>query len=310
MVYYNSLKDIRLNKKTIITAGKFDGVHRGHQLLLSRAAHLAEETGSVLCVFTFQTSPQARISHKKSSGILDNSERKELFDRMGVDVLVECPFTDAIRTMEPEEFIAKILIGRLNGRGIVVGTDFYFGKDRKGTPELLAREGEKNGLIVEVLDKLMDGDREISSTYVREELKAGRIEKVNELLGFPYYARGVVVHGQKNGHLLGFPTANIIPDEHKLLPPFGVYSTRIQIDGVTYESITNIGKRPTFQGDYVTIETNIPGFKGDLYGKEACVEFRRFVRPERPFSSIGELKSQIRSDVAGLGFAVDGKLAQ
>ena len=285
-----------------MTAGKFDGVHRGHQTLFEKARDIAREKGLKTCVFTFRSSPQAKLAHKRSVSLFDSHEKKSIIEEFGMDILVECPFTEAIRNMEPEEFISEMLIEKLNCKAVVVGTDFYFGKNRSGTPDLLMEKGPELGLQVEVIDKIMDDGREISSTYVREELEKGNIPKVNELLGFPFFAEGEIVHGAHNGHLLGFPTANILPDSHKLLPPSGVYATNITVDGVKYRSITNIGVRPTFDGSFISIETNIPGFKGDLYGKEAKVEFFEFTRPEMKFSSLEELKDQIQSDVRSMGF--------
>ncbi len=302
MLYYKKIDSIEIKENTVVTAGKFDGIHRGHQILFDKARDIAKEIDAKTCVFTFTRSPQAKLSHKKSVSIFDNIERKNIIEEFNMDILVECPFTDTIRNMEPEEFVRDLLIEKLNCKAIVVGTDFCFGKDRRGNPDFLLKTGPQFGIRVEVIDKLLDEGREISSTYVREELEKGNMPKVNELLGFPFSAEGEIVHGAHNGHLLGFPTANIIPDAHKLLPPAGVYSTNITVGGKTYKSITNIGVRPTFDGSFVSIETNIPGFHGDIYGKRAKVEFYEFTRPEKKFGSLEELKAQIRSDVASLGF--------
>lgn len=302
MNYFKRANDIQLDRDTIVTAGKFDGVHRGHRILIDRIKELAVSENCSSAVLTFTTSPQAMLSHKKSLSILDNAERRRLLERDKIDLLAELSFTERLRNLEPDEFIEEILVKKLRCRIFVVGDDFCFGKNRAGNAEYLERESQRFGIRTEVMSKLMDGEREISSTYIREELVKGNIPKVNELLGYPFFAEGVIVHGQHNGHLLGFPTANILPDRNKLLPPAGVYDTRIEIEGTRYKSITNIGVRPTFNGDHVTIETNIPGFSGDLYGKFAKVEFYEFTRPERRFGSLEELKAQIQSDVRSLGF--------
>lgn len=302
MLYCTDIGNYVPERNTIITAGKFDGVHRGHQKLLKRAEEIAKETDCATCVFTFGRSPQAALSHKRSVMILENAERRSVIEQLGADLLFECRFTESIRNMEPVEFVEKILIGQLSCIGIVVGTDFRFGKNRAGDPAFLEEYGRNHGLRVEVIEKLMDQDREISSTYVREELVKGRMEKVNELLGYLWFCEGTIEHGAHNGHLIGFPTVNIVPGHGKLLPPPGVYQTVITIDGITRRSITNIGVRPTFNGTHTTVETNIPGFEGDLYGKKAKVEFLRFVRPEKKFESIDALKKQIESDVRSLGF--------
>ena len=302
MDYYNRAETLRTDTDTIVTAGKFDGLHRGHQMLVDRVKELALLENCRSAVLTFTTSPQAMLSHKKSMSVLDNSERRRLLDRFGVDILLEMHFTEHIRNLEPDEFIEELLVRTLRCRTFVVGDDFCFGRNRAGNAEYLSAESPRFGIRTEVIKKLTDGSREISSTYVREELAKGNIPKVNELLGYPFFAEGMIVHGQHNGHLLGFPTANIIPDSNKILPPAGVYASTIEIEGKIFRSITNIGVRPTFDGDHTTIETNIPGFDGDLYGKFAKVEFFAYKRPERKFGSLEELKAQIQNDVKSLGF--------
>lgn len=302
MEYFKRAEAINIDTDTIVTAGKFDGVHRGHRILIDRIRELSSKENQRSAVLTFTTSPQAMLSHKKSMSILDNEERRRTMERLGIDLLAELPFTEHLRNLEPDEFMEEILVKKLHCRTFVVGDDFCFGKNRAGNAEYLLRESSRFGIKAEVCAKLFDGDREISSTYIREELVKGNIPKVNELLGYAFFAEGVIVHGEHNGHLLGFPTVNILPDKNKILPPAGVYDTRIEIEGKRFKSITNIGVRPTFDGKHVTIETNIPGFEGDLYGKFAKVEFYEFTRPERRFGSLEELKAQIQSDVKSLGF--------
>ena len=300
MIYYKRLEDIEQKAQTVVTLGKFDGVHRGHQKLLDEVFEIAGKQGLMTCVFTFSVLPQAKLSHKKSMTILSNAERRDMLEDMGTDIVIECPFTDAIRNMEPEEFVRVILAERLKCRAAVVGTDFRFGKNRAGTPETLAEAGKKLGIEVRVTDKLMYEGREISSTFIREELVKGDIEKVNSLLGYPFYVEGYVTHGEHNGTKIGFPTANLKPDEHKMLPPNGVYETETTVSGKCFRSITNIGIRPTLGGHAVSIETNIRGFDGDIYGEFIKVRFIRFMRPERKFAGLEELKEQIAKDIGSL----------
>ncbi len=297
MIYYKKLEDIKQEAPVVVTLGKFDGVHRGHQKLLHEVFEIAKKQKLKTCVFTFSVLPQAKLMHKKSMTILSNAERRAFLENIGTDILIECPFTDAIRNMEPEEFVQEILIDRLKCRAAVVGTDFRFGKDRAGTPETLAEAGKKLGIDVRIIDKLMYGDREISSTFIREELVKGDIRKVNELLGYPFYVEGPVVHGEHNGTKIGFPTANLKPDERKILPPNGVYKTETTIHGKRYRSITNVGTRPTLGGQTVSIETNILEFDRDIYEEFIKVDFISFIRPERKFADLGELKKQIEEDI-------------
>ena len=300
MLYFDDIDKIQIPKNTVVTLGKFDGVHRGHQKLLANVHEIAKKDDLLTCAFTFNISPQARLSHKKYLSILDNSERMHVLESFGMDVLVECRFTDAVRNMDPYDFIKNVLIEKLKCRAVVTGTDFCFGKDRKGTPEFLKKTGESMGIEVRIIDKVMYEDREISSTYVKEELLKGNLPLVNNLLGFPFFAEGEIVHGESNGRTIGFNTANIVPSGHKMLPPNGVYYTDIHIKGQTYKGITNIGYRPTVDGKTLDIETHIPDFNGDIYGEPAKVDFYEFARPEKKFGSLDELKEQIKTDIENM----------
>lgn len=177
------------------------------------------------------------------------------------------------------------------------GPDCHFGYQRKGDAELLRKLAPKYGYEVSIVEKAMDGDREISSTYIREELAKGNIRKANELLGYEYRISGQVVHGEHLGSTLGFPTANILPGIQKHLPAFGVYLSRTVIDGASYGSITNIGKKPTIAGERPAgAETYIYDLDENLYGKKIEVHFLDFMRPEMKFSGVDELKIQVLKD--------------
>lgn len=296
MLYFKNLDEIKLNKGCAITLGKFDGVHKGHQKLIGEIKKIAKEENLDTCVFTFTSSPQAALSHKMSMSILSNEERERLLMRMGIDMLVECPFSEHIRNMEPEVFVKDVLIDTLKAGYAVIGPDFLFGKDRKGNAEVLKELGEKYGMQVKVVDKVMYKGEEISSTLIRDVLIKGDIETANELLGYPYYADGIVTPGEHNGHILGFPTVNLYPDKHKILPPNGVYKTEVLYRDKFYKGITNIGKRPTLEGDHISIETNLFDFDEDIYGEFIRVDFYKFKRPEMKFGSLDELKAQIDYD--------------
>ena len=286
--------------RTVVTIGKFDGLHRGHQKLVSRVREIAEERLLSSAAFTFAF-PGARKS------LLTKEERREMLHALGVDQLVEKTFSEEIKKMSPEDFVKEILLAELHAAAVVVGTDFRFGYERAGTPETLRKLGEKYGFTVEVLDKEKDGDRDISSTYVREALAAGNMEKVNELLGYNYSICAEIVHGRKLGRTLGFPTINQVPDPEKALPPYGVYHTRVTIlpkagevgtdAGTTYRGLTNIGNRPTVDGKEVRFETYLYDCDEDLYGRVARVEILSFVRPEKTFASVDELRAQVKSDI-------------
>ncbi len=217
---------------------------------------------------------------------------------MGIDYLVEYPFDQSVAHMPPEMFVARILVGQMSARAIVAGTDCGFGYRREGNAGLLKRLAPKYGYLIEIIEKEQDGHRDITSTYIREELDRGNIEKANELLGEPYAIHGTVVHGNHIGSsLLGFPTANILPPPEKHLPPFGVYVSQVSVDGTVYGGVTNIGRKPTIEGcSPVGVESFILGMEGDLYGKEIEVRLLNFERPEQKFGSLEELKARIELD--------------
>lgn len=271
-----------------VTLGKFDGIHRGHRKLIQTILDRKSEYGELAVVMAFVSDRQT---------ILTSEERRILLEKMGVDVLLECPLNDQMKHMKADVFIRQILKGDLQASCVVVGEDFRFGYERKGTPQLLEKAGEKYEYDTIVVPKEMEGSRKISSTYIREELKKGNMEKVRELLGNPFFAVGTVTHGRGMGHRDFFPTANIIPPKQKLLPPNGVYVTLSHFDGTDYPGITNIGYKPTVGEAFLGIETNLFDCDLDLYGQNCTVDFYKFIRPEQKFASFEALKAQIRKDI-------------
>lgn len=211
---------------------------------------------------------------------------------------MEYPFDQSVAHMTPEDFVAVVLVGQMHAKAIVAGTDCGFGYRRAGNAELLKRLAPKYGYQAIIIEKEQDEHRDISSTYVREELDRGNIEKANELLGEPYAIHGIVVHGRHIGSsVLGFPTANILPPPEKHLPPFGVYVSRVLVDGTYYGGVTNIGRKPTIQGDNpIGVETFIIGLEEDLYGKNIEVQLLNFERPEQKFAALEELQARIELD--------------
>ena len=269
-----------------VTMGKFDGIHRGHRKLVEKIRE-RKTLGEQAVLFAIDAS---------SNMILTSQERASLLEKLGVDVLVECQLNDRIRHMKAENFIKEILMGDLGASYVVVGEDNRFGFERKGTPRLLMEFGEKYGFDVEILSKEMDGHRKISSTYIREELKKGNMEKVNDLLGFPFYVDGVIEHGRGMGHKVLLPTTNIIPSKEKLMPPNGVYDTVSHFKDRTLCGITNVGYKPTIGEKFLGVETYLFDCEEDLYGEPCRVEFFHYSRPEKRFSSIEALKQQLLKD--------------
>ena len=296
MQYFAGTREFQIKEPTAVTIGKFDGLHRGHQKLLREVMRYRKK-GYKPAVFTFETAPGTLIRGKLQTMITTNEEREENLREAGVEYLVEYPFNQEVAHMDPEQFVAEILVGKMGAKAIVSGPDCHFGYQRKGDAELLRKLAPKYGYEVSIVEKAMDGDREISSTYIREELAKGNIRKANELLGYEYRISGQVVHGEHLGSTLGFPTANILPGIQKHLPAFGVYLSRTVIDGVSYGSITNIGKKPTIAGERPAgAETYIYDLDENLYGKKIEVHFLDFMRPEMKFSGVDELKMQVLKD--------------
>ncbi len=295
MKYITDTLDFSLYKRSIVTLGKFDGLHRGHQKLLQRLLSL-KKPGFDTVIFTFDVSPVMRLKNPDFNVILTNEERRRLAERTGIDCLIECPFVPEIMNMSGEDFICEVLVRQLKVSHVIVGPDFRFGYKRGGNTELLERLGGQYGFQVEVMQKVKDGDREISSTYIRDELQCGRIEKANQLLGYPFFIDGEVLHGRHLGHTIGVPTINQRPGAHKLLPPYGVYASTTEIEGETWFSVTNIGEKPTVGKDAVGIETHLFDCDRKLYHKNATVKLYQFIRPEYRFDSLSQLKHQIEVD--------------
>ena len=236
-------REFQIEEPTAVTIGKFDGRHKGHQKLLREMLCFKERQGLKAAVFTFDMAPSGVMRGQIQTVITTNQERRNKMAKVGIDYLVEYPFDQETAHMQPEDFVSEVLVRQMHAKAVVVGTDCSFGYKGKGNVQLLKEMSKSCGFEAVIIEKEQDDHRDISSTYVREELDLGNIEKANELLGEPYAIHGVVVHGNHiGGTVLGFPTANILPPPEKHLPRFGVYVTRVTADGKTYGGLTNIGK--------------------------------------------------------------------
>lgn len=271
-----------------VALGKFDGIHRGHRKLVNKILEQKENGAQAVLV----------AIGGSAKSILTTQERIRLLEEMGVDVLVECPLNEHMRHMKAENFVREILVGDLGAVHVAVGEDFRFGFERKGTPELLAEMGKKYHFRTDILTKEMDGHRKISSTYIREELGRGNMEKLTSLLGMDFSVEGIVEHGRGMGHKYLLPTVNIVPPNEKLIPPNGVYITVSHIKGRTFGGITNIGWKPTIGEKFLGVETYLFGCSDNLYGEFCKVEFKKFIRPEQRFQSLEALKTQLKKDAA------------
>lgn len=287
MNYITGIGNYHGTKKTAVTIGKFDGLHRGHQKLVDRIrGYASDECDSVLCAFDM---------HRDA--IMTNRERREHLDGK-IDWLIDCPFTEQLRNMEAEDFIRDILFGKLNAAHVVVGNDFVFGHEKRGSVAMLEKYAAEYGYTVDVVEKERYQDMIISSTYIRDALAQGDVQLAERLLGYPYELTGPVRHGKQLGRTLGFPTMNIEPEAQKILPRYGVYACRVKIDGKWYNGVGNAGVKPTVTDERRRLfEVYVYEYEGDAYGKEVTARFCGFERPEVKFGSVEELKEQVMKDM-------------
>ncbi len=297
MKYFESLDEIKQIDETVVALGNFDGVHKGHQQIIARTVRSAKAVGLKSAVFTFSNHPSTVLGKGEPvKNILYAAEKIRIIEEMGIDYLINIPFTKEILTMEPQRFIKEILVDRLRIREAYCGFNYSFGYKAQGTPEVLMHEGLKHGFGLHVQEPFKIDDIVVSSTYIRQLIAEGRMEEASRFMGRMYDIGGEVIVGNKLGRTIGFPTMNLVIDETMITPPNGVYITYCNLEGRRYPSVTNVGNKPTI-GEYAkNIETHVFGYEGDAYGKHIDVEFVRWTRPEQKFAGIDELKKQIESD--------------
>ncbi len=285
-----------MEEPSCVAIGKFDGIHIGHKKLLEQMI-AAKEDGLAAVVFTFDPSPYAFFYGETCSELATREEKRVLFERMGVDVLWEFPLNRQTAAIAPTTFIEQVLVRQLKARLVVSGSDLSFGDRGAGDTELLKRYARIHGFEVSVIEKVCLGGKTVSSTYVRNEVRAGHMEQAARLLGRPYSFRGKVRHGNRLGRSLAMPTVNLIPEEGKLFPPFGVYYSVVNAEEKSYRGITNIGRKPTVsEKEEPGVETYLYDFSGDLYDQVIEVQLLSYKRPERQFANVEELKEQLAAD--------------
>ena len=291
------LDELNISEKTAIAIGKFDGIHLGHKKLLNLILDQKQD-GLKATVFTFEPSPEEFFVGHKVRQLFTRNEKRRAFEEMGIDILVEFPLNAQTAATPPEDFVKTILCEDLKADYIAAGTDVSFGDKGRGDQYLLKNLSKEIGFELCLIDKVMLDGQEVSSTRVRNEVADGDMQKVKRLLGLEYSVSGIVEHGKHLGHTIGIPTVNILPPDNKLLPPFGVYSSTVIIDGNEFKGMTNIGRKPTVSSEnQVGVETYIYDFDQDVYGKFIEVRLKSFVRPEMKFDSVEQLKTQIESDL-------------
>lgn len=297
------MKNIRydsdyIQEPTVLCIGTFDGVHVGHQKLIRDGKKIAEEKGYATAVYSFENIPASYLFREtEKKNLYTHHEKIAAFNRLKIDYLWLDFFDNHIAGVEPEDYI-KYIQKVLNIKHIVVGYNFFFGKDAKGTTEDLKAFGIKMGFEVTVIDAVSVNGVAVSSSQIRQFLTDGQVGKANAMLGDVYSVSGIVIHGKKMGSSLGFPTINLHQEERKLLPKCGVYATITNISGQDYQSITNVGIRPTFFDDgELLVETHILDFNENCYSKHVTVGFVHFISEEIKLADKQALREKIADDV-------------
>lgn len=286
----------------MVAIGNFDGVHRGHVAVIKRAEALAARLCRPCAVLTFEPHPSDFFGGANTIFRLTPLAAKaKALERLGIDGMIVFTFDAALAGLPAEEFVAEILVRRLKVRAAVAGYDFHFGAKRSGSPAFLKEAGARHGFEVAIVDcisaEAADGIGAASSTATRAALEAGDVEQAKKLLGRPFSIMGEVIHGQKLGRTLGFPTANLLPDPSCRLR-HGIYAVQVAIGDKILDGVASYGRRPTFDNGPALLEPYIFDFSGDLYGETIEVRFIGWIRGEVKFASVDALTAQIKLDAA------------
>ncbi len=284
----------------VVALGCFDGVHLGHSEVIKKARAIADEHGCLCAVWTFDEPPKNYFLKRAVPMITDKKQKTRLISALGVDKFISVPFTKETANISAEDFFEEILKKRLKAVHIVCGFNYSFGKEGKGNADTLKTLCERNGIGLTVLSPISVSGITVSSSSIRDALTNGETETATALLGRPYALRTVVISGQHLARKLGFPTVNQEFSSRMLIPKYGVYVSRVTVEGKRkkYYGITNVGIRPTVGGTSLFAETNIFDFSDDLYGRYVKVEFLHFIREERKFDGIEALTEQVNKDIS------------
>lgn len=275
--------------ESVIMLGKFDGVHLGHQMLISTGVKFSGENNLTPVVYTFEGT--------NSECITTDDEKADIFEKLGVKYTVFEKFTDEFKSISPEDFVKNILVDKLNAKHIVVGFNYRFGKGASGDIALLEKLCDENEISLTVIPPFEVEGNLVSSTHIRKLISHGDVKDVKKFLGRFYTISGVTSKCKGLGHTIGFATANILGEFNKLLPKRGVYASNTIVDGIMYPSMTNVGLNPTVENITAPkIETHLIDYDGELYGESITIEFFNKVREEKRFDSVNELKAQLSTD--------------
>lgn len=297
MRLFHGIDNANIARPTVLTLGVFDGLHLGHQLIMQTVVARAGAIGAVPTVITFDPHPRALLHPESAPPLLQTFDQKiEALGVLGIEQTIVIRFDTEFSHVRAEDFLRTVIADRLHAKEVYLGCGFAFGHNREGNVELLRAVSQKLGFLADEVPELRLRGRRVSSSRIRELLQQGRVNLARRMLGRPYGVEGMVVRGDERGAKLGFPTANLHP-QNRVIPRRGVYVTATLIDGQWRRSVTNIGTRPTFGSDnQSSVETFVMNWSGDLYGDVLRVRFLHRLRDETRFSSVDELKAQIDRD--------------
>ena len=297
MKIFHGLENANILLPTVLTLGVFDGLHLGHQRIMQTVVERAKAVNAVATAITFDPHPRAVLHPESAPPLLQTlDQRLANFKVLGIEQAIVVAFDREFAAQPAEDFLTNVVHDRLHAKEVYLGKGFAFGKNRGGNIDLLRQMSENLGFFADEVDEVTLRGKRISSSKIRDLLAEGKINIARRMLGRPYGVEGVIIRGNRRGHTIGFPTANLHP-HNRVIPKFGVYATATLIDGKWRRSITNIGVRPTFENTAEpSIETYLFDFDGDLYGDVLRVRFLHRIRDERKFSGVDELKAQIEKD--------------
>jgi riboflavin kinase/FMN adenylyltransferase len=288
--------DNRMLRGSVLAIGNFDGVHRGHRAVIAAALARAKVLGRSAAALTFEPHPRSFFQPREPLfRLTDESAKLRLLAGTDLDGAIVLRFDAALARLSAEDFVSRILVDRLSIAGVAIGFDFHFGRQRAGSPEYLAAQGAKHGFAVDVVPRFEDSGRPVRSGPIRAALGAGQVVEAAELLGYPWFVSGEVVHGDKRGRELGYPTANLRLDPYCGLK-HGIYAVRVAAGERRCDGVASFGRRPMFDVGSVLLEAFLFDFAGDLYGRVIDVAFIEWIRPELEFASVAELVRRMDED--------------
>jgi riboflavin kinase/FMN adenylyltransferase len=297
MKIFHGTENANISRPTVLTLGVFDGLHLGHQRIMQTVVERARVANAAATVLTFDPHPRAVLHPESAPPLLQTlDQRLAAFEVLGIEQAIVIQFNREFAAQDAETFLSETVSERLHAKEVYLGKGFAFGKNRGGNIELLRKMSRDLGFFADEVPEVRLRDERISSSKIRELLAMGKINRARKMLGRPYGVEGVIVRGDRRGHTIGFPTANLHP-HNRVIPKFGVYTTATLIEDKWRRGVTNVGVRPTFETDTEpSIETYIFDFDGDLYGDVLRVRFLHRIRDEKKFGGIDELRAQIEKD--------------